>query len=492
MGASAPYLSLVVAARNDDHGGNMLGRMRCMIDSWIEQAEQLELTSEIVVVEWNPPLDRPRLKQSLTWPAAPKHCKVRIVEVPPAIHARFKHSASIPLHQMIAKNTGIRRALGEFVLATNLDIIFSSDLVSFLGERRLEKNVMYRMDRHDVARDAPSCRTVKELLDYCQRHTKRVFTREGDFSLGENGIRLPEQSDIVSLDAGVRFGTGWSQLECSGPDRYRWIEEEAELFFDRTAEGASLLMDVDVGPSGGSGPVEIEVFDGLGLRLATGSLTAHSQVQLQIPEGTGISRIKFVVHGENLPIARHLRMANLRVLELRLEPGAGTSGEPIDKWQLDIRPVGPAFRWDTSFYASSPFARQIRNAAYLHTNACGDFTLLSRDDWFALRGYPELPIWPMHLDAILCYSAHHAGIRESILKDSMRIYHVEHTTGAGWTPEGEKARLARLASRGVSELSYATVVEWVDLMRRYDAPAIFTRDDWGLSKISLAEESVWS
>ena len=29
---------------------------------------------------------------------------------------------------MIAKNVGIRRARGEFVLATNIDILFSSEL----------------------------------------------------------------------------------------------------------------------------------------------------------------------------------------------------------------------------------------------------------------------------------------------------------------------------------------------------------------------------
>jgi len=80
----------------------------------------------------------------------------------------------------------------------------------------------------------------------------------------------------------------------------------------------------------------------------------------------------------------------------------------------------------------------------LHTNGCGDFTLLSRDDWFALRGYPEFPIWPMHLDSLLCYAAHHAGIKEVVLREPMRIFHIEHRSGAGWTPEGEKERLARI------------------------------------------------
>jgi hypothetical protein len=36
----APYLSVVVTARNDDHGGNLLGRMQVFVDAWINQAKR--------------------------------------------------------------------------------------------------------------------------------------------------------------------------------------------------------------------------------------------------------------------------------------------------------------------------------------------------------------------------------------------------------------------------------------------------------------------
>ncbi len=35
-----PYLSLVVAMRNDDHGGNPLGRMQAFINGWIGQSRR--------------------------------------------------------------------------------------------------------------------------------------------------------------------------------------------------------------------------------------------------------------------------------------------------------------------------------------------------------------------------------------------------------------------------------------------------------------------
>ena len=56
---------------------------------------------------------------------------------------------------MIAKNVGIRRARGQFILATNIDILFSDELAEYLATRRLEHGRMYRIDRHDAMSDVP-------------------------------------------------------------------------------------------------------------------------------------------------------------------------------------------------------------------------------------------------------------------------------------------------------------------------------------------------
>jgi len=486
-----PYLSLVVAARNDNHGGNMLERMQAMLDSWIGQAERYTLWSEIIVVEWNPPPDRPCLKDSLRWPSRPKCCQLRFVEVPADVHARFRNAAAIPLHQMIAKNAGIRRARGEFVLATNLDIIFSAELMEFLAERRLETGVMYRIDRHDVAREIPSYSTVGELLAFCETHLLRVFAREGEFQLSGNGQRALDQQDIVAREDGVRFGAGWSSVECSEGQRYRWVESQAELFLERPAGCAPrLVLTAEVGPSAGQEPVTVEIRNPAGSTLAAAAITGRCQLRIQMPSQILSSSLLLGVHGRDLPLTRNPRIVNLRVLGFEWDLARQSADAAPEGWRLDVLDTGPAFDWAGSFDAPSPFAPDIRNAAYLHTNACGDFTLLSRDDWFALRAYPEFPIWPMHVDALFCYAAHHAGVRESILREPMRIYHVEHSSGAGWTPEGEAKRVARIRAKGVSELSYPAFVKWVDLMRRYDSPLTFTGEGWGLGEAALREQNV--
>jgi len=120
-------------------------------------------------------------------------------------------------------------------------------------------------------------------------------------------------------------------------------------------------------------------------------------------------------------------------------------------------------------------------------NACGDFTLLDRQSWFDLRGYPELEIFSFHLDSVFCHAAHASGAPEVVLGEPMRIYHIEHGTGSGWTPEGQRALFARLRERGIPWLSDADLRGWAGQMRRLGAPLIFNRGGWGLEKETLDE-----
>ena len=113
-----PYISFVSVARNDDHGENFLERMQIFVSGILEQLTKYDLSSELIIVEWNPPSDRPRLSEVISWTHKDGPCKIRIIEVPAEIHNRLEYSDKIFLHQMIGKNVGIRRALGKFVIDT--------------------------------------------------------------------------------------------------------------------------------------------------------------------------------------------------------------------------------------------------------------------------------------------------------------------------------------------------------------------------------------
>jgi hypothetical protein len=127
---------------------------------------------------------------------------------------------------------------------------------------------------------------------------------------------------------------------------------------------------------------------------------------------------------------------------------------------------------------------------YLHTSACGDFTLMAREHWFDVRGYAELnQFYSMHLDSMLCYAAHHAGVREQLLPEPMCIYHIDHSAGSGWTPEGEGKLLARMSQDKIQVVSDQDLVALIVQMRSLHAPLIFNIDDWGLATLAFPESA---
>jgi hypothetical protein len=98
---------------------------------------------------------------------------------------------------------------------------------------------------------------------------------------------------------------------------------------------------------------------------------------------------------------------------------------------------------------------------------------MARRHWFDVRGYPELNQSPRHLDSILCYAAHHAGAREQVLPEPMRIYRLGQGAASGQTPE--------------KSVSDQDLVASIAQMRSLHAPVIFNMDDWGLAALTLPE-----
>jgi hypothetical protein len=61
----------------------MLRRMQTFINALIAQAKRHQVRCELVIVEWNPPPENPKLAEVLHWPDDGGYCPVRIIEVPP-------------------------------------------------------------------------------------------------------------------------------------------------------------------------------------------------------------------------------------------------------------------------------------------------------------------------------------------------------------------------------------------------------------------------
>ena len=704
MAEGQPYLSVVVTARNDDHGGNLLRRVQIFVAGWIAQVRRYGVRSEMIIVEWNPPAGTPKLREALRWPEDFGPCEVRFIEVPPEIHRRYRHAEALPLYQMIAKNVGIRRARGRFILATNIDILFSNELMEFFARELLQPGHMYRIDRYDVMSDVPVDGTIDEQLEYCQRHRLRINVREGTFPLTPDGRRTVAKEDIAIPESGITFGRGWYAVErYSEGELFRWAENDAEIDIDMDVsphDSAALRLDIEPGPGMGGRLMKIQVFDRDRL-LATAAIMQRSTVRVPVSgSGNRQRRLSIRVFGGGAHVRHDPRLLNFRVFSCAWEPARAQGRSlaakltvlPVNLWhgaatfwkrlQLLVRrlsqsgpsltiavPVSPMARRAAAFYvewggltgmlvnavvylrrkyqfemkagpgadvfdipagirpgcgwhpledyrlerfrwvrnraeiillpaaqnsstlllqvepgpgvgyrafellvrnedgeivgrcsvrrldlvtipltrkhgltetfslgleggdlvgpadprilnfrvfwctvdppatagevpgvagaqpespaqAEVPTAPEVSPAiAFLHTNACGDFTLAARERWFDLRAYPEFDLFSMNIDSVFCYAAHHGGALEAVLPDPMRIYHIEHGAGSGWTPEGQAQLFARIAAQGISFVSWEDVAAWAAQMRRLDSPMIFNHEKWGLADVTLTETS---
>ena len=407
-----PYLSVVATARNDNHGGNMLRRMQIFVNGLIEQARRYQLPTELIIVEWNPVSDRPRLTEALTWDVQDSPCTVRVIEVPPEQHQTLRYAEALPLFQMIAKNVGIRRAQGEFVLATNIDLLFSDGLFEFLASRQMRPGVSYRMDRYDVRADVPLEAPLSDQLEFCDRNILRINHKTGIEELDLPPVALPEPEPVA-------------------------IEPEP--------------------------PATPKLYE----RIPESSLPLLSRVRrlykqlLPTPVRDGI-----------------LRLMPKDATEWLIEKGLLTKQDP---------PPPPPAPEPIAIEPPPPPPWQYPQ---LHTNACGDFTLMSKHDWDRIRGYPEWEIFSFHLDSVLLYVAHYAGIQEEILTDPMRVYHVEHASG--WSPQVERDQSLnkRLAKLKIPQLSFEQFDAIARLMEQTGQPLIVNHADWGMVAVDLPETTI--
>ncbi|MGA3188292.1 MAG: hypothetical protein ABSF22_14395 [Bryobacteraceae bacterium] len=480
-----PYLSIVVPSRNDDHGGDLLKRMQIFATALLEQCRRHQIPAELIIVEWNPPADRPRLAEALRWPREPGPCVVRFIEVPAAIHRRYRNADGLPLYQMIAKNVGIRRARGRFVLATNIDILFSDELMQYIAGQHLRLETMYRIDRHDVMAEVPDA-PVAEQLAWCESHMIRVNSVAGTFPTLPNGELALESNDVASRDGNLTLGAGWFARELVGSTPFRWIDNNAEIYIHGSDPKRVLAIDMEPGPGVKMAATTLDVLDDEGSKVFSMRLAGRRVVSIPVPDrGLGQSgpvrlRLRFSGAGSRLAVDPRPLNAQVRRCALYEAPAIPRLWNIAQRtwWMLQWR-LRRILSPEPEYTDGWPDS--------LHLTACGDFTMLAREHWLDLRGYPEFDMFAMDIDSLFCWSAHYGGAKEMVLRNPMRTYHIEHATGSGWTPEGQEKLFERMAEKGVPWLHHTDVIRWAADMKRLQAPIIFNREDWGLGLEDLKE-----
>lgn len=354
---TSPYLSIVAASRNDDHGGDPLIRTQIFITNFARQCDKYRLPAEIIIVDWNPVSGRPGLAAVLELPSDAIYVQARVVTVPTALHQRLKYAQQLPLFQMIAKNVGIRRAKGRFVLATNIDIIFSDELMQFISGQKLDPKKLYRVDRYDIHNGLSNDLSLDDTMEYAWANPIRA------------NRRYQPENLIKHL-----YGDDLFKKACIPSPKFRGKNNSVEV----------------------------------------------------VSEG--------------------------------------------DVWQ--VRPERSA------------------HMSHLHTNACGDFTLLSREGWETIRGYPEFASYSFNIDSMGLVAAHYTGYEEVSLLPPCVCFHIEHGIGSGWTPEGETKLFSRLRDEEILNPEWPVLTPLVEEMHAEGKPLEFNHTKWGMADFDLPEQAI--
>ena len=152
MTASPPlFLSVVITARHDNYGGDFRERIVTPLRFNYEKLSERGVPYEVILVEWDPIEDRPLLCDMLIKELPEVTSRVlRTIVVASEYQAAMTQNPRIPYLEYLAKNVGIRRARGRFVLVTNADILLGREVVDVLAGRQLEPATMYRAPRYDI------------------------------------------------------------------------------------------------------------------------------------------------------------------------------------------------------------------------------------------------------------------------------------------------------------------------------------------------------
>lgn len=128
--------SVVVTGRNDDYSGNLFQRMIPSLNNFVE------LYDEVIYVDFNSTNGSyiELIRDSLR-----KNNKIRAITVTPEDVEKINSSYKDKFIEVLARNIGIRRATGDYILSSNPDIICDRPDLTTIDDKTL-----YTAARRDV------------------------------------------------------------------------------------------------------------------------------------------------------------------------------------------------------------------------------------------------------------------------------------------------------------------------------------------------------
>ncbi len=139
-------ISIIICGRNDNYGGNFNDRLFSTVSYNLAEFRRREIACELIFVEWNPVEGTPLLSDEI----AERYPEARCFVMGELIHRLVSENRHISVFEFHAKNAGARRARGDWLLFTNPDNFFGSDVFDFLQKGELDPRAFYRAARVQI------------------------------------------------------------------------------------------------------------------------------------------------------------------------------------------------------------------------------------------------------------------------------------------------------------------------------------------------------
>ncbi len=198
-----PFLSIVLAGRADTYRGNPMKQACVGLRMIAINANAMRVPTEVVFVDYNSPTGRSVAENLLPCiqdiPALKLFFTLRVVVVPLWVlqvsSAITADEELLPFNEYVAKNVGIRRASGTFIIVSNPEVIFPSALwLQFAMNPRtfFRANLLVSSDRRDSwANIEPLNADVDELEKQLDAGVRVIWSH-----LQQDGSTLPRATDL--------------------------------------------------------------------------------------------------------------------------------------------------------------------------------------------------------------------------------------------------------------------------------------------------------
>lgn len=171
---SEPQLSIVLTGRNDGYGTDFTSRFLRTLAFNHDQLAAAGIAHEFVFVEWNPVPGAAWLADLVAGELPQLAGTFRTYLADPRYQEALSLNPRLEFLEFPAKNIGIRRARGRFVLTSNCDIYLGQEVIAAVRDGALAPGIVYRARRVDLKLGADQTAVDWSMLEDPRNHANRV------------------------------------------------------------------------------------------------------------------------------------------------------------------------------------------------------------------------------------------------------------------------------------------------------------------------------